>query len=128
MSPNQIHIGLIDFDYAWMEQENIDSSNSNQVKDTIVNDFYRVPQFDVQSSNTNGYDENIEEIEFDRRSRTIDTSCISAILYWMTTGREPKCSIDLNGKAPHQRNGVQEIIHKKLLLEAGKKITLLLSA
>ncbi|CAF3479167.1 unnamed protein product [Rotaria sp. Silwood1] len=90
--------------------------------------FYRVPQFDVQSSNTNGYDENIEEIEFDRRSRTIDTSCISAILYWTTTGREPKCSIDLNGKAPHQRNGVQEIIHKKLLLEAGKKITLLLSA
>jgi serine/threonine protein kinase len=120
MSPDQIHVSLIDFDFAWIEQPNNDSSNFDSVKDIIPNDFYQVPQFDIQPSNKNGHDENIEQIEFHQRSRTIDTSFITAILFWMITGHEPKCSRDVKGQVPHQRDGIQEMINKTLISEAGK--------
>ncbi|CAF1508684.1 unnamed protein product [Didymodactylos carnosus] len=123
MSPDQIHVGLIDFDFAWIEQPNNDSSNLDQVKDLIVNNFYRVPQFAIQSLNTNTTDKDIEQINSDQRSRTIDTSFICAILFWMITGRDPKCSRHENGQAPHQLNGVEDIIFMKSISEAGECVT-----
>jgi serine/threonine protein kinase len=114
MSPDQIHVGLIDFDFAWIEQPNNDSSNLDQVKDLIVNNFYQVPQLTEQSPNKNTTDKNITQ-----QSRTIDTTLICAILFWMITGREPKCSRNENGKAPHQLNGIEDIISKKSISEAG---------
>ncbi|CAF4936692.1 unnamed protein product [Rotaria sp. Silwood1] len=102
---NQFHLKLIDFDLAHIDQKDINKTNEHRfysVDNPIKNDFYQIPQFQVEPLNNNDIDEENQLIPSDRQSKNIDASFICAILFWMITLSEPKVSRDLDGKAPHQ--------------------------
>ncbi|CAF1527907.1 unnamed protein product, partial [Rotaria sordida] len=119
---NQFHLKLIDFDLAHIDQKDINKTNENgfySIDNPTENDFYQIPQFQVEPLNNNDIDEENQLILPDRQSKNIDASSICAILFWMITLSEPKVSRDLNGKAPHQISEYNRMIEDTLQEIAG---------
>jgi serine/threonine protein kinase len=125
----QIHLGLIDFDLAHIDQKNINQNNQNvftRVDNPLENDFYLIPQFEVEPLNNNDIDDENQPIKSERQSKTIDASYICAILFWMITLHKPKVSRNIDGKAPHEVMEDSRSIDYELNKLAGKKVFLLL--
>ncbi|CAF3764252.1 unnamed protein product [Rotaria sp. Silwood1] len=101
----KLHLTLIDFDLAHINEKHLDKTNPNiwsRDNKQMKNDFYEVPQFEVELLNNNDIDYEIQQVDSARQSALIDTTLICALLFWMITLKEPKNSRDLNGKAPHE--------------------------
>ena len=121
MTPDQIQLCLIDFDYAWIEQPDEDDSLVwDPAVDLSANSFYHVPQFETPRINRNSNDKIVQKpLAAEQRSRTIDTSSTCAILFWLLTKREPRCSRTANGQAPHSLSDAQGIIDSQIKSVAG---------
>ncbi|CAF1322862.1 unnamed protein product, partial [Rotaria sp. Silwood1] len=101
----KLHLTLIDFDLAHINEKHLNKTNPNiwsRDNKQMKNDFYEVPQFEVELLNNNDIDYEIQQVDSARQSALIDTTLICALLFWMITLKEPKTSRDLNGKAPHE--------------------------
>ena len=120
MGPDQINVCLIDFDCAWIEQPNMnDSVVCDPATELRANPFYQAPQFEARIVTDNGTDKNAETVAMEQRSPTIDTSAVCAVLFWLLTKREPKCSRMTNGQAPHQLEGIRDIIDGQIKSATG---------
>ncbi len=119
----EIHLGLIDFDLAYIDQKNNKKTNRNiftSADNPLENDFYLIPQFELEPLDNNDIDDENQEIKSERQSKTIDTSFICAILFWMITLKEPKVSRNIDGKAPHEINEHKQLIEDELKKATGK--------
>ena len=106
-SSNQIKFTFINFDAAWIDE--VSTTNSSPIIDHYAgNDFYRMPQFEIESTS------NV------RQSPKIDATGVCAILFWFITGKYPKESKDIHGIAPHRLSHREKIITKKIQNETGK--------
>lgn len=75
-----------------------ENENETDVGDQLGNHFYKPFQLFVQL-----HVKDKTKFTETRRSRTIDTSEIVAILFWLITGERPKSNKDDSGQAPQDR-------------------------
>lgn len=115
MTPDQINVCLIDFDCAWIEQPNMnDSVGGDSATDLTANAFYQAPQFEARPAAVSSTDTMEDTVAMQRRSPTLDTSAVCAVLFWLLTKREPKYSRTTDGHAPHQLRGIRNIINDQI--------------
>jgi serine/threonine protein kinase len=122
----QIHLGLIDFDLAHINRKNTYQNIFTCVDNPFENDFYLIPQFEVEPLDNNDIDDENQPIKSERQSKTIDASYICAIRFWMITLHKPKVSRNIDRKAPHGVMGHSRSIEYELNRLTGKKVFLLL--
>ncbi|CAF3930113.1 unnamed protein product [Rotaria sp. Silwood2] len=114
---DQFHLKLINFDLAHIDEKKINSKNQNiwsRDNNQLKNDFYQMPQFEVKPLNNNDIDDEIQQIDSERQSKTIDATFICALLFWMITLHEPKDSRNIDRKAPHELNEHIQLIQHEL--------------
>jgi tRNA A-37 threonylcarbamoyl transferase component Bud32 len=116
---NEINLMLINFSSAWINNYQW-THYIEDCDERLGNQFYRMPQFENQSIDT---EQNETNGQF-RYSPTIDTTGICAILFWMITGHEPKESQDISGQPPHKLRDNLKIIEKKIIEMTGNQILL----
>jgi serine/threonine protein kinase len=109
---NEINLMLINFSSAWINNYQWKHSIED-FDEQLGNEFYRMPQFENQSIDTE-QNETRQQLKQFQYSPTIDTTGICAILFWMITGHEPKESQDIWGQPPHKLRDNLKIIEKKI--------------
>jgi serine/threonine protein kinase len=111
---DKIDMALINFSTAWINNQSIEDFYHE-----LGNSFYRMPQFEGQSTE-NEQNKTNQRLQQFQHSPTIDTSGVGAILFWMITGNEPKESQDIWGKTPHKLRDNPKLIEKKIYELTGK--------
>ena len=115
----EINLMLINFSSSWIQS----TDYIKDIDEQLGNAFYRMPQFENRSNNSEQNQTNQQLKQF-QYSPTIDTTGICAILFWMITGHEPKESKDISGQPPHQLRNNPKIIEKKIIEMTGNQIFL----
>lgn len=127
---DQIQLKLIDFDFAHIDQKN-NTNRKNQnmfsyLENSVENDFYLNSQFEVKQLNDRDIDDDYQQNDSERQSKTIDTSSICAILFWMITLHEPKESRNIDGKAPHELSEHIQLIEDELKKVTGRLLSIII--
>ena len=102
-----INFFFVDFQIALIEV-NVNQPQMDEQDFELVDRFYRVPQFDLDSSSNQ------------QAMSTIDPSLICALLFWMITGSTPRRSRDTSHSSPHQREADERRIREKVQEETGR--------
>ena len=112
---DQIDFFFIDFQMALIKA-NVDQRHAEghqiatltEQEFSLVDRFYRVPQFDLNSSSNQ------------QPMSTIDPSLVCALLFWMITGSTPHRLRDISHSAPHRREQDERRIREKVHEETGR--------
>jgi serine/threonine protein kinase len=112
---NELNLMLINFSSAW-----INNYQFEDIDEQLGNAFYRMPQFENRSIDTE-QNEAHQQLKQFQYSPTIDTTGICAVLFWLITGHEPKESQDIWGQPPHKLRENPKVIERKINEVTGSK-------
>ena len=112
---DQIDFFLIDFRMALIQanddQRDAEGQQIGLLREQeflLVDRFYRVPQFDLNSSSN------------PQPMSTIDPSLICALLFWMITGSTPHRSGDISHNSSRRREDDERRLREKVYEETGR--------